>query len=85
MIYLAITPAGLADALNAATSADTVWCGSEAVSEAEYQLMQNKPSRFVYSFTDGDAADDLEGAMYTIMQHHPGHRVWIEAVPAISA
>jgi hypothetical protein len=79
MIYLAITPVGLADALRAAPSAHDVWCGSEAISEQALALLPVKPSRFIYSFTDGNAAEDLEGAIHTITEHHPGHTVWVEA------
>ena len=82
MIYLAITPAGLTDALNTATTTDAVWCGSKAVSEAEYALMPIKPSRFTYSFADESAADDLEGALHTMAEHHPGQRIWVESTPS---
>lgn len=70
---------GLADALGAASSAHDVWCGSEAISEQAFALLPVKPSRFIYSFTDDNAVGDLEGAIQTIAEHHPGHTVWVEA------
>jgi hypothetical protein len=36
MVFLAITPAGLANALRAAKTDDAVWCGSDAITEADY-------------------------------------------------
>jgi len=66
MIYLALTPAGLANARHAAGAIDSVWCGSAAVSDEEFARMQEKPSRFIYSFMDGAAADDLESATRSI-------------------
>ena len=82
MIYLAITPAGLTDAMRIATSTDAVWCGSGAVSDVEFALMRDKPSRFIYSFTDDTATDDLDGAVHTIAEHHPGQTIWVEALPS---
>jgi hypothetical protein len=43
--------------------------------------MRGKPSRFVYSFTDENAIDDLEGALHTMAEHHPGQRIWVESIP----
>ena len=49
MIFLAITPTGLAQALRAATESDAIWCGSDAISEADYAARQwSNLSRFGY-------------------------------------
>lgn len=53
MIFLAITSTGLAQALRAATENDAVWCGSDAISEADYATRQwSNLSRFTDSLED---------------------------------
>lgn len=78
MVFLAITSAGLADALRAARTDDAVWCGSEAITEADYAtLKQPNLSRFIYELGDRRLIDD---AVDTIEEHHPGQTIWVEAV-----
>lgn len=77
MIFLAITPSGLADALRIAGTADAVWCGSDAISEKEYEASTARDlSRFIYELADRKLIDD---AIATIEEHHPGQTIWIEA------
>lgn len=77
MIFLAITPTGLAQALRAATENDAIWSGSDAISEADYAARQwPNLSRFAYSLEDRVLIDD---AVSTIEEHHPGQTVWVEA------
>lgn len=77
MLYLAITPAGLNEALRSATTADTVWCGSDAISEAEYSALKHSNlSRFIYKLGDRHRLND---AVSTIEEHHPGQIIWVEA------
>ncbi|MCB4787262.1 hypothetical protein LGR64_13350 [Delftia sp. Lp-1] len=77
MIFLAITSTGLAQALRAATENDAIWCGSDAMSEADSAARQwSNLSRFTYSLEDRVLIDD---AVSTIEEHHPGHTVWVEA------
>ena len=79
MVFVAVTAAGLAEALRQAASDDPIWCGSDAISEAEYaRLKRPSLSRFNYSLEDLELAD---GAIATVAEHHPGHTMWIEAVP----
>lgn len=76
MVFLAITPAGLADALHAAGGRDAVWCGSDAITEADYaKLRQPNLSRFIYELGDRCQIDD---AVHTIREHHPGQTIWVE-------
>jgi len=59
MIFLAITPTGLAQALRAATENDAIWSGSDAISEADYAARQwPNLSRFAYSLEDRVLIDD---------------------------
>lgn len=81
MVYLAITPMGLAEALRQAVSTDTVWCGADAISEAEWAAIPlPKPSRITYDLGDRFLLNDALG---TIQEHHFGQTIWVEA-PAAS-
>jgi hypothetical protein len=82
MIFLAITPNGLADALRSATENDHVWCGSDAMPEEQREALKTKVSVFTYSFTGAGAGGNLQGAIWTMEDHHPGHTVWVEQVPS---
>lgn len=76
MIFLAITPAGLVDALRAAKVGDAVWCGSDAITESEYAILKRADlTRFSYALGDQTLIAD---AVRTIEEHHPGHTVWVE-------
>lgn len=80
MIYLAITPQGLKNALQcAAEMGVTVWCASDAMTEDEFHAYgESDVSRFNYSL--GDASEDvLAGAIDTIREHHPDATIWVEA------
>lgn len=80
MVLLAITPAGLADAMRLASEAKaSVWCGADAVSDEEYKA-RSWPglSRFIYPL-QGASAETLARAIDTIEQHHSGETVWVEA------
>jgi hypothetical protein len=81
MVYLALTPQGLREILNASDSVTTaVWCSADALSEAEFEkLERGTVTRFTYSFADTDKAT-IQDALATIEEHHPGERVWIESV-----
>ena len=76
MIFLAITSTGLAQALRAAAENDAIWCGSDAISEADYAARQwPNLSRFTESLEDRVLIDD---AVSTIEEHHPGQTIWVE-------
>jgi hypothetical protein len=80
MVYLALTPQGLRDILNASGAAKTaVWCSADALSEAEFEkLERGNITRFTHSFVNADTAT-IQDALATIEEHHPGERVWIES------
>ena len=83
MIYLAITPEGLAQALAVASKDDAVWCGCDAIDEAAYNASPPRGlSRFDYSLGGDDAAVVIAGALSTIEEHHPAQTIWVEATPA---
>jgi len=79
MAFLALTPAGLAEALRVrGDKPDAVWCGSDAISEVDYAaLREANVSRFVFPLL-GQSDDVLAGAIDTIEEHHPGETVWVE-------
>jgi len=79
MVFVAVTQAGLAEALCRAGSDDAIWCGSDTISETEYAAM-GRPglTRFNYSLADLELDD---GAVATVEEHHPGQTIWVEAAP----
>ncbi len=82
MVYLALTPQGLREILDASDSVKTaaVWCSADALSEAEFEkLERGNVTRFTYSFAETDKAT-IQYALATIEEHHPGERIWIESV-----
>lgn len=77
MVFLAITPTGLAEALRAAKADDAVWCGTDAITEADYAMLKHpNVSRFIYALGDREMITDAVG---TVEEHHPGQTIWIEA------
>jgi len=80
MVFLAITPQGLADALEVAkANSSSVWCGSDAIGEAEYSTRHGTNlSRFIYPLS-GQPRSVIEGAIDTISEHHPGETIWVES------
>ncbi|UDF37611.1 UNVERIFIED_ORG: hypothetical protein LHJ69_11270 [Shinella sp. XGS7] len=79
MVYLAITSNGLAEVLRVREDEKTaVWCGSDAISEDDYDdLKAGNVSRFSYPLR-GQESDVLAGALETIEEHHPNETVWVE-------
>lgn len=79
MVLLAITAAGLEDALRLASETDvSVWCGSDAMLESDYKARALPAlSRFNYPL-QGASADTLSGALDTIAEHHAGEIIWVE-------
>jgi hypothetical protein len=77
MVFIAVTPAGLAEVLRRATSEDSIWCGSDTISETELAAMKRPGlTRFNFSLA-GLELDD--GAIATVEEHHPGQTIWVEA------
>jgi len=81
MVYLALTPQGLQEILDTPEAAKMpVWCGANALSEAEFvKLQRSNVTRFTYSFANCDKAT-IQRAVFTIEEHHPGERIWVEGV-----
>ena len=82
MVLLAISPKGLEDALRiSAKTGETVWCGSEAITESEFDAsMPARVTRFVYGLA-GENATLIDDAIGTIAEHHPAQVIWVEAIP----
>lgn len=80
MVYLAISPEGLKEALGvAAPERAAIWCGADAISEEDYgELRDANVSRFNYAMGDREPAV-LKGALETIALHHPQQIVWLES------
>ena len=83
MIFLAITRDGLAKALAKASKDDAVWCGADAIDDEAYRSARIRGlSRFDYSLMGEDASGVIEGALWTIAEHHPNQTIWVEATPS---
>jgi hypothetical protein len=81
MVLLAITPKGLQDALQIREkTGDTIWCGADAMPEAEYFANPQSVSRFEYILATANA-ELMDHVIYTIAEHHPGQSIWVEAIP----
>ncbi|MBB3193830.1 hypothetical protein [Roseateles terrae] len=81
MVFLAITPTGLANALRAATADDAVWCGSDAITEVDYATMKHlNLARFIDELGDRVLVADAIG---TIDEHHSQQIIWVEAAAPI--
>lgn len=81
MVFLAITPNGLNEALKLSVNREiSIWCGADAISESEYNSLQDvSVSRFVYSLSN-ESSEVLADAISTIEEHHPNETVWVEHV-----
>ena len=80
MVYLALTPQGLRDVLNASEATKIpIWCGADALSEAEFEkLERGNITRFNYSFADAHITT-IQDALATIEEHHAANRVGLTA------
>ena len=78
-VYLAMTRPGLLIALELASHTQCeVWCGADAISEAEYEGHSGTPlTRFNYGLAQQDTPI-LRRALATVAEHHPGQEVLIE-------
>ena len=85
MVFLAITPSGLKDALREVAGSGTpIWCGADAVSEQDFAVLKGKGlTRFAYALGAREQLV-LEDALDTIGQHHPDEIVWVEAAASAS-
>jgi hypothetical protein len=78
MVFLAITPNGLSEALRLAAGSP-VWCGADAIAEQEFtELRGRNVTRFIYSLMD-QGPQVLADAVATIREHHPAERLWVES------
>jgi len=83
MVFLAISKAGLSEALRLSLAGgQSVWCGADAISEQDFEALGGvKLSRFEYSL-NGEPEEVVSGAVATINEHHPNETVWVERAPS---
>ena len=80
MVFLAISSAGLAEALRVARSnGSRVWCGADAISESDYLAQDGGDLSRFDSALAGECREVVEGALETIREHHPGATIWVES------
>jgi len=62
----------------ASATGSAVWCGSDAISEADHASLKGlSVTRFIYPL-QGAPQEVLNGARVTIEEHHPGDTLWAE-------
>lgn len=85
MVHLAITSQGLKHALRAVEgSAAPIWCGADAISEADFEILDCASlTRFSYSL-EGEGDEVLAGAVETNKEHRPGETIWIDHAIVLS-
>ena len=77
MVFLAISPAGLSEAI-ALANGSPVWCSAEAITEEEFERLESgNVTRLSYEISD-QGREVLNEALATIREHHPQERIWIE-------
>jgi phosphoribosylformimino-5-aminoimidazole carboxamide ribonucleotide (ProFAR) isomerase len=84
MIILVVTRNGF-DELKSIidTGKYPVWIGGGVLSETEIETLRKNDvdlTDFNYSI-EADSKEDIECALQTISEHHPGERVWLECQP----
>jgi hypothetical protein len=85
MIFFALTPSGLKEAIGLATQRDAaVWCSADAISESDFKKYVSEPehisiTRFTQSFAHASSVD-VGDAVATIVEHHPSEKIWMEMI-----
>lgn len=62
-----------------------VWLGAEVLSQEEInsiRVLGVDLTDFNYTINI-QVLDEIEGAVETIREHHPGHKIWVEWLPKI--
>ena len=82
MVFLAITSAGLAEAIVLAGNTHPVWCSASAITESEFASRRlPNLTRFGYTLVGSSASSRIADALATIDEHHPNERIWVETPP----
>jgi hypothetical protein len=81
VVFLALDPAAAVEAIALARlSGAAVWLGSDAMTHEEHYRIAAEGvnlTRFEYPLSGADAAA-VEGALATVVEHHPGETVWVQ-------
>lgn len=78
MVFLALTRAGLAEAL-ALAGGSPVWCCAAAITEEEFAA-RHLPNltRFAFELGSSGTQFHIDQALADIEEHHPNERIWVE-------
>lgn len=86
MIIFAVTKEGFLELEPVIrTGSYHIWIGNNVLSDSEldsYRKMGVDITNFNYAIAP-ENKDELDGALETIAEHHPGERVWLECRPQI--
>jgi hypothetical protein len=81
MPFLAVTRAGVASVAQATSPMSSLWVGADVLSEVEVQHLRASGvvvSVFIHSVR---TREEIEDAVPTLSEHHPGEPVWVESLP----
>jgi hypothetical protein len=84
MVFLSLDRSAALEAIALAKiHGHAVWVGSDAISESEHQAFGEqgvKLTRFIYPLR-GAASAQVQDALATVVEHHPGEAVWVQHCP----
>ena len=78
MPYLAKTRAGVQAFLTAGNADRPLWIGSEVLSQAEIEGLRGQGYRLSVFVQALSLKNEIEAAVSTVEEHHPGETVWME-------
>lgn len=81
MPFLAVTRGGVADVVRARTPRSGLWVGADVLSAIEVQRLRDDGIEIAVFSRPLRTEDEIEDAMATLSEHHPGEPVWVESLP----
>ena len=81
MVFFVVTRQGYDELRRLCVEVPTpLWAAKDALSEGEIESLRAAGAN-VSIFSDAMSPDDsdlIEGSLWTIAEHHPGERIWVE-------
>jgi len=80
MVYLVTSKGGLAEALRLSNGERAImWLAHGLLEDSEVDALRGAGHDVtVWSYPESTSFEELQGAVATIEEHHPGHTVWVE-------
>lgn len=81
MPFLAVTRGGVADVVRARTPRSGLWVGADVLSAIEVQRLRADGIEITVFDRPVRTVGEIEDAIPTLSEHHPGEPVWVESLP----